>query len=97
MELAYKIAFDRGPIFAMKFCPSGAFKEGKCLGLLAIPSFDGQIELIELPILNFTDQKSDVTIHITKPNLILENDSNLNSTVGNVITAMDWSQVLHLH
>ncbi|XP_059607711.1 uncharacterized protein LOC132255625 isoform X2 [Phlebotomus argentipes] len=46
----YGIAYDWGPVFCLKFCPSGGFSPAGRLGLLAASSCNGKIAIFALPM-----------------------------------------------
>lgn len=45
----YSLAFDYGPVYSMKFCPSGGYIQEIRLGILAIAAMNGNIYLYSLP------------------------------------------------
>lgn len=90
-HLLYSVAYDHGPIIQMEFCPSGGFTEDR-LGLLAVSSFDGHVDILALPK-NFTCDNSKIEnlIFTIQPALRLccERDRPL----GVLMTKLVWSQV----
>lgn len=90
-HLLYSIAYDHGPIIQMEFCPSGGFTEDR-LGLLAVSSYDGHVDILSLPK-NFTCDNSKIenSVFIIPPSLTLccERDQPLNV----LLTKLVWSQV----
>uniref|UniRef100_A0A336LS33 CSON001971 protein n=1 Tax=Culicoides sonorensis TaxID=179676 RepID=A0A336LS33_CULSO len=69
----YSIAIDKGPVWDMKFCPSGGYAEHNRLGLLAC-TVSSEIHIYALPLKEnlLSDKiKSQIVIKL-KPSLILE-------------------------
>lgn len=67
----YSLAFDYGPVFAMKFCPSGGYIPEKRLGILAIASMAGNIYLYSLPCRLSNDCATSTRIVLLSPSLNL--------------------------
>lgn len=90
-NLLYSIAYDHGPVIQMEFCPSGGFTEDR-LGLLAVSSCDGHVDILALPK-NFTCDNSKIEnlVFVIKPSLIL--CCELDKPLGVLITKFVWSQV----
>lgn len=90
-HLLYSIAYDYGPVIQMEFCPSGGFTEDR-LGLLAVSSYDGHVDILALPK-NFTCDNSTIEnlVFVIKPSLILCCD--LEKPLGELLTKLVWSQV----
>lgn len=90
-HLLYSIAYDYGPIIQMEFCPSGGFTEDR-LGLLAVSSYDGHVDVLALPK-NFTCDNSTIEnlVFVIKPSLILCCD--VDKPLNELLTKLVWSQV----
>lgn len=90
-QLLYTIAYDYGPVIQMEFCPSGGFTEDR-LGLLAMSSYDGHVDVLALPK-NFTCDNSTIEniVFVIDPSLILCCD--LDKPLDVLITKLVWSQV----
>lgn len=90
-HLLYSIAYDYGPVIQMEFCPSGGFTEDR-LGLLAVSSCDGHVDVLALPK-NFTCDNSKVEnlVFVIKPSLILCCD--LEKPLGVLLTKLVWAMV----
>lgn len=90
-NLLYSVAYDHGPVIQMEFCPSGGFTEDR-LGLLAVSSCDGHVDILSLPK-NFTCDNSTIQslVFAIQPSLTLtcERDQPL----GVLMTKLAWSQV----
>ncbi len=90
-NLLYSIAYDHGPVIQMEFCPSGGFTDDR-LGLLAVTSYDGHVDILALPK-NFTCDNS------TVENLVLDIQPSLtlccelDQPLGVLLTKLTWSQV----
>ncbi|GAB0090127.1 hypothetical protein DMENIID0001_048160 [Sergentomyia squamirostris] len=76
----YGIAYDFAPVMCLKFCPSGGFSEAGRLGLLALSSCVGKIEILSLPM-----PPVDGKIIKLAPSVILE------SRQEGLITRIAWS------
>ncbi|XP_037033622.1 serine-rich adhesin for platelets isoform X2 [Bradysia coprophila] len=89
-HLLYSVAYDHGPIIQLEFCPSGGFTEDR-LGLLAVSSYDGHVDILALPK-NFTCDNSKIEnlVFTIKPSLTLccERDR----PFGVLMTKLVWSQ-----
>ncbi|KAG4069006.1 hypothetical protein HA402_008317 [Bradysia odoriphaga] len=89
-HLLYSVAYDHGPIIQMEFCPSGGFTEDR-LGLLAVSSYDGHVDILALPK-NFTCDNSKIEnlVFTIEPSLTLccERDR----PFGVLLTKLVWSQ-----
>lgn len=85
-ELMYGIACD-GPVLCMKMCPSDAFVEGDQLGLLAVPSYGGNINLLALPF--GVPAAKGPTILSIKPKIVLRLGE-----VNEVVSQLAWSREL---
>lgn len=83
----YSIAFDDGPIWDMKLCPSGGYRETDRLGLLACTSQTGKIFIFALPLPKDVPKESEPVILKLEPSLVL--DSGLTNVFG---TKISWSR-----
>lgn len=90
-NLLYSIAYDHGPVIQMEFCPSGGFTEDR-LGLLAVSSFDGHVDILALPK-NFTcdNSKIDNLVFTIQPSMTLCCEQGQSFNV--LLTKLVWSQV----
>lgn len=90
-HLLYGIAYDHGPVIQMEFCPSGGFTEDR-LGLLAVSSFDGHVDILALPK-NFTcdNTKIENLVFTIQPSMTLCCDKGEPFNV--LLTKLVWSQV----
>lgn len=90
-HLLYGIAYDHGPVIQMEFCPSGGFTEDR-LGLLAVSSFDGHVDVLALPK-NVTSDNSKIEnlVFRIEPSLTL--CCELDQPLGVLLTKLVWSQV----
>lgn len=90
-NLLYSIAYDHGPVIQMEFCPSGGFTEDR-LGLLAVSSYDGHVDILALPK-NFTCDNSKIEnlVFTMQPSLTL--CCELDQPLGVLLTKLVWSQV----
>lgn len=87
----YSIAIDNGPIYDMKFCPSGGYNETDRLGLLACTSLSGKIYIYALPLpKNVAKEKDDNSVMIKlDPSLILDSGISVQNIFGCKIS---WSR-----
>lgn len=69
-EFMYGVACDDGPILCMHLCPSDAFVDGSQLALLAVPSYNGSINILALPF-DVPGAKRPRMVAI-KPKIVLE-------------------------
>lgn len=84
-EFAYGIACDDGPILCFKLCPSDAFADGSQLALLAVPSYNGNINILSLP---FDVQGAKRPRIITvKPKIVLQLDE-----APETVSQLTWSR-----
>uniref|UniRef100_A0A336JYI7 CSON007687 protein n=1 Tax=Culicoides sonorensis TaxID=179676 RepID=A0A336JYI7_CULSO len=69
----YSIAIDKGPVWDMKFCPSGGYAENNRLGLLAC-TVSSQIHIYALPLKQnlLSDKIKSKIVMKLEPSLILE-------------------------
>lgn len=90
-HLLYSIAYDHGPVVQMEFCPSGGFTEDR-LGLLAVSSYDGHVDILALPK-NFTCDNSKIenSLFTIPPSLTLSCE--LDQPLNVLLTKLVWSQV----
>lgn len=86
--LMYSIAYDYGPILQLDFCPSGGYAiEQQRLGLLAVTSIIGDINILSLPMR--LDQGIIIKL---EPSMVLKIDSD--NTNNGYTTRVCWSQVV---
>lgn len=99
-KILYAIHCPDGPVVCMKFCPSGGFIAGKRIGLLAIGSFDGKINIIALPDLaelESNDSDDDTTTRMIVETPLLSLRLSLWSNEGATATQISWSHVSIYH
>lgn len=89
-KLAYSIGLEYGPILHMTFCPSGGFTDDR-IGLLAVPSISGTINVLALPRNLTCDNSSQHPILDIQPSLIL--CCNLSDNSGSQVSRLSWSKV----
>lgn len=100
-RMAYAIAYDDGPVMAMKFLPSGGFIPEKRLGLLAVASHSGDVNILPLPLLNVqppkplqAEENSHLVVKI-QPKFILRVSPK--GPLNQIVTQITWSQVRSKH
>lgn len=82
-KFEYGIHNDVGPIYCMKFCPSDAYIDGKRLGILAIPTNCGNINLYSLPIdVNGIAKTNIITLQPTAVLRLSTSTENINEIVN---------------
>lgn len=84
-EFAYGVACDDGPILCMKLCPSDAFADGSQLALLAVPSYNGNINILSLPA-NVQGAKQPRLVAV-KPKIVLQLDE-----APETVSQLTWSR-----
>lgn len=87
-RLLYAVAFDDGPALSIKFCPSGCFIPDKQLALMAVPTFNGSVNLVSLPIQIESDLDE---VKIIKPETKLSLQTCLNDETCETVTQLAWS------
>ena len=80
----------------MKFCPSGCYdneitKDTKRLGLLAVGSFYGEVNIFSLPLLDTNDSNSSKFIKL-EPSLTLISDKS-DKKLSNLVSKISWTKV----
>lgn len=87
-EFAYGIACDDGPILCMKLCASDAFVDGSQLALLAVPTYNGSINILSLPSLPIDEQATKrPKIVAVKSKIVLQLDEE-----HETVSQLTWSR-----
>lgn len=101
-KMRYAICFPYGPVWQIKFCPSGGyFDDGSSesrLGLLAVTSLIGDVYLYALPIkINLPEENDESNCILSfKPSAVLTYDLNKYKFIGEKsqqMTRISWSEV----
>lgn len=101
-KMRYAICFPYGPVWQIKFCPSGGyFDDGSPesrLGLLAVTSLIGDVYLYALPIRANLNEEGNENYSILnlKPSTVLTYDLNKYKFIGEKsqqMTKITWSEV----
>lgn len=92
-KLVYSIVYDNGPVMHMKFCPSGAFC-GERLGLLALPTQNGDINILSLPNCNVDEAKQPAMVLAIRPTMVLQLNVNpIGVRIDRLVTKIAWAEV----
>lgn len=94
-EMLYAINCPDGPVMSMKFCPSGGNIEGKRLGLLAIGTVDGAIDILALPPTDtIREERNDSKqFKLIEKSPVLSLRLSIRNECSKQITQISWSKV----
>lgn len=94
-KMLYAIDCDDGPTMAVEFCPSGGYIANKRLGLLAVATYDGTVNILALPSVDemVDDQSGDGGIRLVKAKPALSLRCTLSRERQRTSTQIRWSQV----
>lgn len=93
-EYQYSFTFDYGPIYAMKFCPSGGYVPNQRLGILAIASMNGNIYLYSLPtnVPNTVSSENRIITINPSQSLVLNFNTSSDNECKNKAIRLVWSR-----
>lgn len=94
-RILYAIDCPNGPVMCMQFCPSGGFIDTKRIGLLAIGTYDGNVDILSLPYPDDHDSKcvDDLMIRKIAKKPLISLKVSLSNKANAIVTQITWSQV----
>lgn len=95
LKLVYAIECNDGPIVAIQFCPSGGYIANQRLGLLAVGTFDGNVDILALPSIDnlVKDEEHSNATRLLKKTPVISLRCTLGGERQSSVCKLAWSQV----